>query len=435
MKLSIIVPAVFTALLIPAASHAAVCSVPSGSYPTIQSAANDPTCTQINVAAGPYSENVVVNYSTTINGAQAGNSFSGRTSGGPAESTVQGLNPIGSNPVFTIKAANVVIDGFTIKNSITTGAAVGIDVKVSGNGALITNNILDGIMTSDTGGNGTAQAVDLETGPDQVQIIANEMKNVTSARSAKGVLIGFNGGTDPSQDTLIQSNSIHDITSSTRGAYAVVVSNVNPGTSNLTVTSNTISNLNGGGWVHAIGLEGDAPNVMIMSNDFSNLNSSTADNIAVWFENEDVSFSSGTVNGNNFNVNAPIYGIAVHPALSGSPVDGTCNWWNSSTGPTNPSNSGGTGAQASANVTFSPWLISPGPNALCAANQKDCHDAAEQQEKDFNDQQKADKKAFDATHPTPDQRKAFDNHQKADKAAFQAQYNSEEMQCKQLPKN
>jgi hypothetical protein len=37
-------------------------------------------------------------------------------------------------------------------------------------------------------------------------------------------------------------------------------------------------------------------------------------------------------------------------------VDATQNWWNSPTGPTHASNSGGTGDSASNNVTFTPWL-------------------------------------------------------------------------------
>jgi hypothetical protein len=109
-------------------------------------------------------------------------------------------------------------------------------------------------------------------------------------------------------------------------------------------------------------------------------------------------------------------------------ADAECNWW----GTTDPSVIATMFGQGA--VDFTPWLISPAPNGICAATQKACNDQVEQQEKDFNDQQKADKKAFDATHPTPAQRKAFDNQQKADKAAFQAQYKNEEMQCKQLPK-
>ena len=251
---------------------AATCSVPSVPYPTIQSAASDPGCTEIDVAAGPYSENVVVNNPTTIKGAQAGVDARGRVG---LESTVSGANPIGANPVFKITAAGVTIDGFTVKNSITTGAAIGIDVKNTATGAVITNNIIDGISTTDTGGNGTAQAVYLEAGPDNVTISHNDMKNVSSARSAKGVHIGDASSTNPSQNVLIDGNSISSITSVARGSYGVSINNGNGSTSNsgLQILNNTISNLVGGtgapcpgsspppacGWVHAIGLEANTP--------------------------------------------------------------------------------------------------------------------------------------------------------------------------------
>ncbi len=45
------------------------CTVPSGNYPTIQSAVNDSSCDVIQVNPQTYNENVLVNRSVTINGA------------------------------------------------------------------------------------------------------------------------------------------------------------------------------------------------------------------------------------------------------------------------------------------------------------------------------------------------------------------------------
>jgi hypothetical protein len=347
----------------------ATCTVP-GSHPTIQAAASDPTCTTINVAPGVYNENVVVPNSTTINGAQAGNNdFVTRSANPAGESIVNGVTPIGNVAVFTISAANVTINGFTVKNSVTTGAAMGITVSGTGGGASILNNILDTITTPDPGGNGTAQAVYLTAGgPDNVNIEDNEMKNVQSNRSAKGVLIGDNGGTNPSQNVQVKDNSIHDITSTTRGAYGVSVANV-ANVSGLQVLSNSINNLNGGGWVHAIGLEGDTPGVIVNGNDISNLTDATptvpSDSIAVFFESNP-SFGTAQVHNNNFNLTAASYGIAVHPAIVGSgSVDGECNWWGSPSGPTSTSNPPGTGAQVSPRVDYAPWLIAPAPGGAC----------------------------------------------------------------------
>src|SRR3954453_18964088 len=97
------------------AAQAAICTVP-GTHATIQAAATDPSCNTINVAPGVYNENVTVTHSCEINGAQAGNAVAGRTSGGPNESTVNGVVPPGSVPVFAINASDVTIDGFTIKD-------------------------------------------------------------------------------------------------------------------------------------------------------------------------------------------------------------------------------------------------------------------------------------------------------------------------------
>jgi len=369
-KIGAVALAAALALIIaPATQALTTCNVP-GDHPTIQSAATDASCDIIKVAPGAYNENVTVTHSCTINGAQAGNAVSGRTSGGPNESTVNGAAPTGAVPVFAIDAADVTIDGFTIKDAVSSFAAVGVAVRAGGNDAAILNNIFDGITTPDTGGNGTAQAVYLTaSGSDNVNIQDNEMKNVHSNRSAKGVLIGDNGGTNPSQNVQVKSNSIHDITSDTRGAYGVSVANV-PNVSGLTITNNTINNLTGGGWVHAIGLEGDTPGAVVTDNTISNLNDTTPtvppDSICVWFESNP-SFASAQVHTNNFNVTTASFGIAVQPTLPAGSVDGTCNWWNSPSGPTAASNPGGTGALVSDKVTYAPWLNAPAPDGYCFA--------------------------------------------------------------------
>ena len=50
----------------------------------------------IKVAPGVYNENVTVTHTCEIDGAQAGNAFSGRTSGGPGESTVNSTSVLPS---------------------------------------------------------------------------------------------------------------------------------------------------------------------------------------------------------------------------------------------------------------------------------------------------------------------------------------------------
>src|SRR2546427_7175195 len=311
------------------AQAAGPCSVPSvfPFYPTIQSAVNDVNCNPINVTPGGYVENVTINRTLILNGAQAGNPAPGRVG---AESTVQGANPFGGNPVIKINAINVRIDGFTLTNAITTAAAIGIQVRPAGTGAVITNNIIDGISTTDTTSQGAAQAIYLENGPDDVQILANDLKNIQSNRSAKGVHIGDSGSTNPSINVLIEGNSIENVTSTARGAYGGSINNGNGSTSNtrLVIQNNIIDNLvatGAGGWVHAIGLETNTPGVLVTGNTINPLGTPFFDAVAVWFE-VNPSFGTARVNQNNFNVTMAAYGIAVQPSIIGTgAVDGTCN--------------------------------------------------------------------------------------------------------------
>ena len=337
-------------------AHAATCSVPSMMYLTIQAAVNDASCNTINVAQGLYPGNVTINRSVTLNGAQANNAIAGRTFGSPVESTVAGM--------ITVQAASVTINGFSLTNP---GQSTGILIKTAGNGALITNDILDVIGGASFSGN--TQGIYLENGPDSVQVIGNRISRVEGIASSNGgIFIGDSTSSDPSLNILIDGNEISNIHSVNRGAYAIHVNNgassapAATGYTTVTIQHNTISNLVGGGWVHAIGLEGDTPGVVVLGNSISNLVAPSTDAVAVWFE-DNPSFATGQVHQNNLDVTIADYGIAVHPALTGGSVDGRCNWWGDATGPgpVGP----GLGAKVGPNVIYTPWLIAPAPAGAC----------------------------------------------------------------------
>jgi len=57
------------------ASQAATCNVPSAPHPTIQSAVDDGTCTEINVAAGTFAEAPVIARTLSLQGAGSGQTF------------------------------------------------------------------------------------------------------------------------------------------------------------------------------------------------------------------------------------------------------------------------------------------------------------------------------------------------------------------------
>lgn len=70
----------------------------------------------------------------------------------------------------------------------------------------------------------------------------------------------------------------------------------------------------------------------------------------------------------------------------------------------------------------------------CTTTKKDCQKFFEQKEKAFEDQQKADKKAFDSQPHTKQQKKAFEDQQEAAEKAFNKQNEIDEKQCDSLPK-
>ncbi len=102
------------------------------SYPTIQSAVDAANAGDVlSAAAGTYPESVTVTKSLTINGAQAGVDprATGTTARSGGETIVTAPSTdIANGNLFTIKARNVIIDGFTFDGdnpTITGGLSVG----------------------------------------------------------------------------------------------------------------------------------------------------------------------------------------------------------------------------------------------------------------------------------------------------------------------
>lgn len=339
---------------------AATCSVPSLAYPTIQSAVDDSTCTTINVASGVYTENVTINRSLTLNGAQAGQPVAGRISGGPAESTLHGANPTDSVPVIVINAPNVTVDGFTIKNTVTANAAIGVAIKTISNDPRIQYNIFDGINTPEAGPTGIAQAIFLENGPIRVVIGQNLIQNVTGSQAARAIFIGDGDVISQGDNILIHDTTITAINSTLGGAYGLLVVSTAPA-SNIVFTANDLSNLEGSTLVHGIGFESDTPFAVVYLNNFTNLIGPATDNVAIWFANNPSTFAPGTyAQNNNFNLTIASYGIGIQPGQPPGfePFRGVCNWWGSpdGPGPVGP----GSGARVSPDVSYSPWATAPG---------------------------------------------------------------------------
>ncbi len=203
-------------------------------YCTIQAAVNDPLTLSghvINVDAGTYPENVTVNKSLTINGANAGIAGNGARG---AESIVDGNN--GTRPGFVITTTDVTIDGFKVQNCGSGLYESGIYTNSSG--TMIINNILfnneKGLYASNTGastvqynlfdGNnrpGPAGGVSLYSFTSNgLSVLNNEFKNQTT-----NAAVIFDGGASHSNLTF-NLNYLH---ANDQASSCVYVANVTGG--------------------------------------------------------------------------------------------------------------------------------------------------------------------------------------------------------------
>lgn len=360
------------ALLVAAAAAsagAATCSVPSTGYPTIQSAVDDSTCTAVNVAAGTYLENVSINRAVVLNGAQAGQPISGRVSGGWSESTVIGANPTGSQPVFAIGASSVILDGFTVKTSVTTGAATGIQIRPGTDDAVVLNNFIDDIVTTDAAGR--AQGIHIQNGTMNMNIGGNIIGDVTSSGTAAGILFGDDDATVGPQTSFLHDNTITNVTSADGGAAGVFCVKASPMICAFYFRNGRITNITGASWGHGVRFEAvDLHNPLVLETEFGGLSSASGDVVAISFNNVPLAYSAGC-EGNLFNLADPIYGVKVTGAnatLYPPPMSAGCNWWGNPDGPGPVAF--GHGCKVSPDIRYAPWRVAPVffDSSVCVGN-------------------------------------------------------------------
>jgi hypothetical protein len=326
----------------------------------------------VKVCPGAYAEDVTVDKALTLKGAKADNAVAPRTFGAADESTVTGL--------LTLTAPGVKVVGFSLTNP---GQNLGVIVKTAANDASIRKNIVKTVGSNTTAS--PVAAVYLELGPDSVTIANNRIGDIQSQTgSAQGILVGDSTSADPSEDTNITSNTISDVTSQQKGAYGIQLNNgassapTSAGYTEADVSGNTIKDLTGN-WVHAIGLEGETPNVVVEYNTVTSLEDTDptpqADVVAVYFEDNQF-FFTGHVNHNSFDVGAQAAGIAVNPTLaahySSLEVNGQCNWWGKASGPSAVAS--GSGSMVSTGVDYGSWLKSSRLNKDCDNSHRGHHD-------------------------------------------------------------
>lgn len=358
-----------------------VCSVPSGTYPTIQSAVDDPGCSTINVAPGLYNEYVAIPRALILNGPNAG--ISGNGARGP-EATVNQLN---------ITASDVIVDGFTFANP---GIQMNIFGSTTLSGIRVTNNIFSGYGTvgfpTYNAGN-LAITRNLFKNPlaatEAMQIKAASFSpggcsgtvvsdNVFTAASnngaadinfsctgsgSTGVTVSGNTDTGLAADTsftafsgvtggiLVKNNNVTG--TATAGSAIFFFGGV---TGSVDINNNVITGFGGNGIDIANFLEGNNSGSFTFTyNDLSNNFRSIRLRAA---------FDSGaTVTANRNNVSGNSSTIGIQNDSTTLVANATCNWWGAANGPgpVGP----GSGDKVSTGVTFAPWLVSSNLNGAC----------------------------------------------------------------------
>ena len=330
----------------------------------------------IDVCAGTYAENVAINKSLTVDGAQAG--IDARTRSG-SESIING----GSGANLTITADNVTVDGFTL-NGPSSSAAI---VMENGNvGETIQNNIInnpgaaaysntsDTVIRKNVVNNVFASATDgfqFNTSPiHDVSISDNKFGGANENNyNADVTIIGPFGGAVNSNITvsgnaangdgtlvaLFTVNGAHVTGNTVTGGVHSSQIYVGGGNSNVTISGNTVSS--GGSAVNVANAFGDGPNssVTITGNNFRNNGTGVKVGSGAIASGGSVVANRNRLAGNSaFGINN----------LSSFTVDGTCNWWGTGRGPgaVGP----GSGDKVSTDVTYAPWLDSSSLSGACA---------------------------------------------------------------------
>ncbi len=165
--------------------------MPIGTNSSIQAAidAAGPGAT-ITVVAGPYDdENLIVNKTLTLHGAQAGVDARNRVA---TESVVT----VGTGHLFDIQAVDVVIDGFTLTGYGSAGQLIRCDN--TSDGFEFRNNIVDGVA---------GRAFWFNVSGDDIMIERNE---VDGALFTDSYALAHFDGSDVFDDLTIQNNDFYD---------------------------------------------------------------------------------------------------------------------------------------------------------------------------------------------------------------------------------
>ena len=315
------------------------------------------------VAPGTYNENVVISQPESLLGANAAVAGTGTRT---AESVISTSNPTGNDITVDVSSPGVTVAGFTITQTTPVScfscAAFGVQVDPGSSGAHVANNIISGMSTSGSNpgvqaGNpiGVNVAGNGSSAPSNVTVGQNLIEGISSTgtqhKSALGIEVGGSSLTNPpSTNVSVVLNRITGVTSQSWGAYGVIT---NRPTTGLHVVGNTFDTLAGGGWTHAVGLEGPTTSPVIANNAFSGITAGSADQADIFTDNtNNTTVSTATLSHNSFGAGTA---NAIEDGSSGG-LSATNNWWGCAGGPNVAGCSDIAVGGGAGPVTSAPWI-------------------------------------------------------------------------------
>jgi parallel beta-helix repeat protein len=309
-----------------------------GDYDTIQEAidaASDGDT--IMVAAGLYEENVEIDKSLTLKGAQAG--VDARTRSGAETIIEPGEEQIGIS-ILTAPGRVVVIDGLTVQNAEhgigTPEPTMADDITVRNVRVLNTNGFgISPTFTATT----TVEYCYVETVKTAVNAGALDPFAPTVATFRNNEIVDSQFGfTGYLKDSLIEGNLVRDFAMEGKGIGGQFI--------DTEIKNNTVT-----GYVEGAALTFEehygrdlSENVNVEGNTF------TGNDLGIYVFDTQTTLTGIAVNFNNIAGNSR-YGVWNQ---GGETLDATENWWGSAGGPGGAGH--GTGDDISTKVLYSPWL-------------------------------------------------------------------------------
>jgi hypothetical protein len=356
-------------------------------FDTVQEGIDAVTGSTVNVLAGTYTGNIVINSAVTLLGAQAGVDARGRVAS-------EAVLTASSGKVLYVNTSGVTVDGFQF-----TGAGSSELVFVDhGHNLVFQNNILDGTTTSGLyfgttssdvtihqndfrGSSFSGYTLFLDGGSDVFNNMALTDSKFQGAEFFAGAKVYNSSGLNMSGNlfdgaSMNLSSAFANSTIDGNTFQNNTYTNMQVGLKNSTLSNNTIYAAGPSPYTgypsYALMLWGNQYGLTPSEDVTVEYNTIFYNNVASPGEiAHGLRILSGIdatkiyVNDNNFMNGAAQSGAYALANQATGFVDATCNWWSHASGPNDPMNPSGLGGSVDGDVVFWPWLTGLYPAGAC----------------------------------------------------------------------